>query len=366
MEYLAMKTILAVDLGKFKSVFCKVEESSLKTEYQTVKTDPEIFHEIFADLDPENSIVLFEVGNEAGWVADMLRQMGLEFKVANVNHPAWKWKNTQGKSDKADASRLVLIYKQGHFPEVYIPEKEVREKRSLIYHRNKIVERLTQIKNSIRSLLCRAAVKLPAGKKCWTKKYLKTLEAMVHDEQHSELWRFQLQSELQQYHFTSDCLEKVTKRLDDLAIREKRVATLMTVPGVGIRTAEAIVAVIDDPHRFKNCREVARYIGFTPRRYQSGKMDRSGRISKQGNPYLRRLLTQASWTAIRFEWGREIFERVSAGSVKRRNTAVVAVARHILIRCWAMLRDNKPWKYTKCTYMKNMWNKKDSPAAMLN
>ena len=85
-EHLTMKTILAINLGKHKSVLCKLDTSSLKPQYSTVKTDPETFHDIFADLDGGHSIVLFEVGSQAGWLADLLRAMALTFKVANVNH----------------------------------------------------------------------------------------------------------------------------------------------------------------------------------------------------------------------------------------------------------------------------------------
>ena len=127
-----MKTILAIDLGKRNSVFCKLDTSSLKPEYSTVKTVPQKFHDIFADLDSENSIVLFEVGAQAGWLADMLRAMRIGFKAANVNHPAWKWTNNANKSDKADALRLAMMYHQGFLPQVHIPVQPVRQKRSLI------------------------------------------------------------------------------------------------------------------------------------------------------------------------------------------------------------------------------------------
>ncbi len=64
-EHLAMKTILAIDLGKHKSVFCRLNTSSLKPEYFTTKTDPQKFHDSFIELDIESSIVLFEVGSQA-------------------------------------------------------------------------------------------------------------------------------------------------------------------------------------------------------------------------------------------------------------------------------------------------------------
>ena len=88
-----METILAIDLGKRNSVFCTFDASALKTQYSTLRTTREAFHDIFTDLDAESSIVLFEIGSQAGWLCDLLRVMQLEFKVANVNHPAWKGSN---------------------------------------------------------------------------------------------------------------------------------------------------------------------------------------------------------------------------------------------------------------------------------
>ena len=348
-----MKTILAIDLGKRNSVFCMFDASSLKTQYSTLRTSPEAFHDFFAELDAENSIVLFEIGSQAGWLCDLLRAMELEFKVANVNHPAWKWSNNVNKSDKADAQRLAMMYHQGFYPEVHIPAKDVRQKRSLIYYRQKIVKRITQVKNSIRALMTTIAVDLPNGKTCWTKKQLKTIEEMAlpfeNIDNPFDLWRGQLHMELKQLESLQNCRDETTNKLDELSKNDNAVKLLQTVPSIGPRTAEAIAAVIDDPHRFKNCRELSSYVGFTPRRCQSGTMDRTGRISKRGNPLLRALLVQVSWVALRFDWAREIYLRICRGSTKRRKTAIIAVARHLLMRCWAMLRDNKPWRYTTST-----------------
>jgi len=345
-----MKTILAIDLGKRNSVFCRFDTVSLKTKYSNVKTSSENFYEIFKDLDFKESIVLFETGSQVGWIADMLREMGIAFKAANTNDPAWKWTNNQNKSDKNDAHRLAMMYHHGFFPEVHIPSLNVRQNRSLIYYRRKIVSRMTQIKNSIRALMATVDIELPAGKSCWTDKSFTKLKklALPFDEvDHCQLWRYQLYTELKQYDSLLECLNGTTNSLDKINSTEPKVKLLQTVPGVGPRTAEAIVSVIDDPHRFKSCRQVCNYVGFTPRRYQSGEMDRTGRISKRGNPHLRGLLVQAAWLSLRFSWANEIFTRVCRGSSKRRNIAIIAVARHLLIRCWAMLRDNKPWQYDR-------------------
>ena len=105
-----METISAIDLRKKKSVFCEFDRGSLKTQYRTVRTRPEVFHDLFAELDAAHSVVLFEVGSQAGWVSDMLRTMSLDFKVANTNDPAWKCANNPTKSDKTDAHRLAMMY----------------------------------------------------------------------------------------------------------------------------------------------------------------------------------------------------------------------------------------------------------------
>jgi hypothetical protein len=82
-----MNMIVAIDLGKRKSVVCPMDRGSLKTQYKTVRSQPDIFHDLFAELDAQKTMVLFEIGNQAGWVSDMLRSMGLDFKVANTNDP---------------------------------------------------------------------------------------------------------------------------------------------------------------------------------------------------------------------------------------------------------------------------------------
>ena len=123
---------------------------------------------------------------------------------------------------------------------------------------------------------------------------------------------------------------------------------LQTIAGVGPRLAEALVAFLDDPHRFKSSKQVGSYVGLTPRQYQSGLSDRQGRISGQGNKLLRTLLVEISWISLRYNpWAKETYDRLVRGSPSRKNIAIVAVARKLLVRCWAMLRDKQDWRYGK-------------------
>ena len=133
-------------------------------------------------------------------------------------------------------------------------------------------------------------------------------------------------------------------KLDELGRASPRVRLLDTVPGLGPRTAEAVVAHLDDPHRFKTGKQVGAYGGLVPRQFQSGEDDRRGRITRRGPAVLRKLLVQCAWAMLRYNrWARAVFDRLSRGKARRKQ-AVVALARRVLVRCWAMLRDNQPWR----------------------
>jgi len=149
---------------------------------------------------------------------------------------------------------------------------------------------------------------------------------------------------LKQYEQLAACLKEVERHLDARSAVDGRPGLLQTIPGVGPRLAEALVAVIDDPHRFKNSKQVAAYFGLVPRTFQSGAMNRQGRITGAGDRMVRALLVEVSWMALRYNgWAQTTFERICEGNGKRRKSAIVAIARRLVIRCWAMLRDNTAW-----------------------
>src|SRR5436305_6822833 len=133
--------------------------------------------------------------------------------------------------------------------------------------------------------------------------------------------------------------------LDRLAAADPATRLLATIPGVGPRTAEAVAAHLGDPHRFASAKQVGAYAGLVPRQYQSGVTDRKGRITRRGPAVLRKLLVECAWCLLRYNpWARAQYALLTAGGTTRKKPAIVAVARKLLIRCWAMLRTGTPWR----------------------
>jgi len=338
--------ILALDLGKRKSSACIYCCDDQSNSHRRVRTTPSDLHDLIVDLEPDR--VVLEIGPAAGWLSDLVRALGLELQVVNVSHEAWRWRNVRAKSDRLDAVKLAELSSVGQLSLVHVPERETRQWRSLISYRKQVVARRTQIQNTIRAILDREGRGMPAGSTGWSQQSVDRLRQMARPLANvtcDELWRGQLDAELHALGAVNEQLGQLEATLNRLADADERCRRLMSIPGVGRRLAEAVVAVIDDPTRFKNGRQVGAYAGLTPRRYQSGQSDRHGRISRMGNTLLRSLLVEVAWVGLRYNpWMRQVYESVRRGSPARKKTAIVAVARRLLVVCWAMLRDKTEWR----------------------
>lgn len=338
-------TILAIDLGKYKSVACIYTPADQTHRFRTIATLPPTMHDLIVDVEPDR--VVIEVGSAAGWVKDLCEALDVEIEVANPNHEAWRWKNIKRKSDKDDALKLAQLSAMGQLPTTTLPGARVRQWRSLIAYRHTLVGRRTAIKNSIRSILDRQGMTHACGKSGWTASSVAALRDVARSLDNVEaddLWRGQLHVELQALDQVRQLIEQVEAKLQALAEADDRVSLLRTIPGVGPRLAELVVAVIDDPQRFDNGKQVGAYAGLVPRQIESGTMKRSGRITGRGHKLLRALLVEVGWLMRRYNPALcALFDRICRGSRTRRKIAVIAVARKLLITCWAMMRDKRPW-----------------------
>ena len=337
--------ILAIDLGKYKCVSCAYDRATAAAQFRTTPTSRAEVERLIRDARP--AVVVIEACSLAGWVHDLCAELAVPCKVANTAAEAWKYKHTKRKTDRDDALRLAQLEALGQLPEVTVPAKAVREWRALIAHRQALVTQRVAAQNRILAVLVGQGLPAPRGAKAWTAaglagiaQFARPLAACAPQD----LWRGLLELALTAYRQALELVARAEARLDEIGKADARVRLLDTVPGLGPRTAEAIVAHLDDPRRFKSGKQVAAYGGLVPRQFQSGEDDRRGRITKRGPAVLRKLLVQCAWAMLRYNrWARAVFDRLSRGKARKKQ-AVVALARRVLVRCWAMLRDGAPWR----------------------
>ena len=141
----------------------------------------------------------------------------------------------------------------------------------------------------------------------------------------------------------------IERHLKHLAKHMPDVALLMSVPGIGVLTATALVAYVGDVGRFRSARHFAAYLGLTPREHSSGLSRRLGRISKRGNSYLRMLLIHGARSVLRAAKLTEQPDALRAWALgieyrNGHNVAAVALANKLARITWRVWRDHRPFE----------------------
>lgn len=250
------------------------------------------------------------------------------------------------KNDRADAEKLAKLLYIGEVPTVYVPSAHIRAWRELITFRRRTVQKRTRAKNGVRGLLRSLGIRPPESiKLLWTIQGHKWLKGLQLDNTMHALKRTMLVSEIE---MLNEQIRQVERELAAYAEKCPAVAQLRTIPGVGIRTAEAVVAFIDNPHRFKHSKQIGSYFGLVPRQDQSGSKNRLGHITREGSATVRHLLAEATWQATRRSpTVRAYRDRIAREDPQRRKIAVVATAHYLIRVMWSMLKNNTTWKETK-------------------
>lgn len=245
------------------------------------------------------------------------------------------------KTDKIDARVLSELLRLGYLPEVWTPDQATRELRSLCSRHAGLVSDIVRIKNRIHGVLAKALVPKREGDifdrrgRAW----LAVLEL-------PDCSARQLASDLKLLKAAEAELDEHDEALVKKAWGDKRIKLLMTLPGVDVLVALAVLAALGEVARFKNPDRVAGYLGLAPSTYQSADRCYHGPITKRGNAKARWLLIQAAQHVAGHPGPLGVFFRRLA-SRKNRKVAVVATARKLALIAWHMLAANEPYRYAQ-------------------
>lgn len=339
---------LSIDLGKFTSVACFFDKATQKHRFATIQTQRLPIEQLLAT--PGIDQVVMESCGPSGWIHDICQEKGLPTIVCSTNEEAWAWKNTKRKTDRDDALKLAQMAMLNTLVPVHVPQPKVREQRAIIKYRKTLDQDITKIKNNIRSIFANRGIPIDTGERAWCtgRVHIDSFRKPIIDCDASDIWKGQLDLQLERLDDLIEKMAAVEERLEAFMQDNPHIARVMSIPGVGRKTAEMIVAYIDDPHRFHNSRQLSSYIGLTPKQHQSGTTDRNGKISKHGPKLLRSALLQCAWSSLRYNpWSKLTYERIHGGSKTRRKKAAIALARKICVVAWAMMRDETAWDQSK-------------------
>jgi transposase len=335
-----MGEYVGFDVSKEATAFCVMDAAGRIIARGKVASDPEALFEVLREhcLCPER--IVLETGTLSFWLARELRKRGMPVDVIDARQAHAVMKLQHNKTDAGDAELLAEIARTGFCRAVAVKSQTAQEARVLLKARCHLVRQRRDTENAIRGLLGSLGLRFAKG----SGKLAGRVRAALED-------RPDLMVMIEPLLSSVATLKREIGRLDKAVMARAKAAPgcrlLMSAPGVGPVTALAYAATIDAPNRFAKSRAVGAYVGLTTRRFQSGEMDYSGRISKHGDAMLRSLLYEAAHcmlTVVRKahplkDWARRIKRR--SGHKK----ACVALARKLAVILHRMLITGEAFRW---------------------
>jgi len=326
-------TKLGIDVHK-KSVYVTAldEDGKVLEQYETANSDDEWrkFREKYIELKPD---IAMEMSTSGKYVARLLRDLGFSIHIADPANLALIFKSSK-KNDKEDSYKLAKLLRLNELPEVHLPSKEAESLRNLVRYRKSLGEDITRLKNKIHAILSKYGISINASD-IFGKKGLKEIEKVSSILSPED--RFILNNILLRINellaIESMVEEEITKILEN----NDKVRLLMTIPGINVYSACAILAEIDDISRFPTKKHLASYAGFVPRQDQSGDRDIRGHISKHGPSTLRFIMVNTAHNVIKYS---KRMRNKYLSLVRRigKNRAIVPIARILLEKIFIMLK----------------------------
>ena len=334
---------VGIDLGKREYTMAIIGKNGKTKDYHG-KTSTQGRQALYRLLEKNNKVAL-EAGNLAFIFAyEIQEKIGCEVRVLNSAKLPFIW-DAPTKTDKEDARKLAMLIEERRdekLPIVPLPSKEEIARRKLLANYGREVKCRTKLLNMLHAMF------VHQGHTTIVKKDI------ANAENRQESIKLLTGQEREEAEYILKHLELYEQRIKELKGKIKKEAeenedmkNLQTIPGVGPVVAYAFYAHVGDGSRFNTGAQVSNYIGFVPRLYISGTIQRQGHITKHGNAYLRGLLVQAAWSMIRCSKNSSLKDRyiclTTFGGNSKKKT-IVSIGRRLAELMYSILRDKSKFE----------------------
>lgn len=280
------------------------------------------------------------------WILDEIEEAEM---VPRLVH-AYKAKVMMGminKTDKLDVMGLNRLQRVGTLPTVWIPPKEIRDKRELTRGRMVFSSQRTRIKNRIHATLAKYGINITEVSDLFGKKGKELLKEEI--KQLPPQTTFTTKQLLKELEVVQGYISRIEKRMEKLFGETREIKLLKdTLPGVGFILSVVILLEVGDITRFPSPEHFASYAGTTPRVKSSGDKTRYGRLRPDVNRYLKWAFSEAA-SSIALNHTRKperhvskLYQRIL--KKKGHQKAIGAVARHLAEACYWMLKKGEVYQ----------------------
>jgi transposase len=336
-----MDQYAGIDVSLECSSVCVVDASGKIVREAKVASEPEALIGWFGSLGLKLARIGLEAGPLSQWLFAAMRQAGLAVELLETRHVHDAFKAMPVKSDRNDARGIAQLMRLGWFRPVHCKSMAAQEVRALLTARKLVQSKLHDLEMSLRGILRGFGLKVGPTT---PKRFAGRIRELVAGHANLEVIATAMLA-------IRDVLLRefvaFEKRVRTMARQDARARLLMSAPGVGAIVSLTFASAIDDVSRFKSSKQVGPHFGLTPKKYQSGETDITGRISKIGDKGVRTALYEAAHiiltrpvkgSALK-SWAMKLARR--AGMQK----AKVALARKLAVIMHRMLVDGTPFRF---------------------
>jgi transposase len=329
-----------IDVSLECSSVCIVDGSGKIIREAKVASEPEALIGWLRSL----GLGLARIGLEAGplsqWLYAAMKQQGLAVELLETRHVRDAFKAMPVKSDRNDARNIAQLMRLGWFRPVHCKSMSAQQTRAILTARKLVQSKLLDVENSLRGILRGFGLKVG---KTTDRSFAGRVQELVTGHPELEVVGEALLNVRDVLLREFKAFEKRTRAMSRL---DAKARLLMSTPAVGPIVSLTFASAIDDPARFKLAKQAGPLFGLTPKKYQSGETDYSGRISKIGDASVREALYQAAHIMLTKpikgclqlkSWAMRIARRAGM------NKAKVALARKLAVIMLRMLMDNVPF-----------------------
>lgn len=283
-----MKHYAGIDVSLESASVCIVDERGLIVREGKVAREPEALIGWLAKSGPQAVLIGLEAGPLSQWLHAGLSQAGLTVALLETRHVRAAFKAMSVKTDRKDACGIAQLMRLGWYRPVHCKSLPAQEMRALLTARKLLQKQLHAVEMSLRGILRNFGAKVGQTS-------ARSFEGRVRTLVEGQPTLQPVADALLAARTTlTRELAALEKRVRSASRYDDRVKLMMTAPGVGSIVGLTYVAAIDVPERFRSSSSVGPHFGMTPRRYQSGQTDVSGRISKSGDDTVRSALYEAA------------------------------------------------------------------------
>jgi len=289
----------------------------------------------------------YEAGFSGFWLHKQLVELGVNSMVVNPADIPTTDKERRQKEDQRDSRKLAKDLQAGQLHAIYVPSEKTLQDRILMRGRQTIAKEIRRSKQRIKSLLYFQGIKYPdkfaQESSHWSNNFIRWLESLIFENE-SGKQGLQIHIETLKHHRALQL--QSTRQIRALARSDyyrEQAESLISIPGIGMLTALYFLTEVVTITRFENFNHLCSFVGVVPSTDSSGDNDVTTGITPRKNSYLRSLLIESSWVAIRNDPA--LMSSYLQHCKRMPSTkAIVRIAKKLLNRIVHVLRQNEKYK----------------------